>query len=789
MIMNNNNVRNGTRDFVCEPWLGSSSGGLFRGDDPLKYSTPLLLLHISLVSSLSSFFQALLRPLANVDFVTQIMAGIFLGPSVLGQNIELVRKLFNTRSLFIIESLEAISFMFISYISTAQVDMGVIKRGGKLAIINGFCLFLFPYTVGSMATTVITSNIRGSVAKCKPTQLHDVLTNEAIVYFQVAYSVLSNLKMLNSEPGRLALFSIMVANCFGWGFFLLLITFSSFLQHKYSQTTYLPTFTKVLLIVGIVVVCRPIFKWIVRRTPQGKKLKGSHLCIICVMLCTTTFLSESVGFPYIVGSVVLGLVTPKTPPLGTGLTNKIGCFCWAVLMPCYVLSIGNKVDFFAFAKRDVITLELLFFIINAAKFASIVIPSLYFNVPLSHATIVGFIVCIQGIYDVQIFKQLLNYKYISQEAFGIMVVTAMVHSTIFTAIVKNLHGWVQRKHITYRRQTVQHYEPNTTLKILTCYYHLETVPSILTILELSSSPSTASSLSVVSVNLEELDHHDVPLLIQHHSVHRDDPSVSSSRRDQISNAFKNFENGHLLQEDVSVECFTAVAPSKTMHEDVCALAFDKETDLIIIAVDHASAAERRLCRNVLAGSPCSVAILSVQGRLPDFKNVGTTMEKGSVRINLCAIFLGGADDRETLAFAVRLTNHPRVDLNVLKLVDSENVSQLNHVIERRLDFKAIEKFRQDTFNKHNVSLREVKIKEASDLVSLLRKEGNSCDLIMVGIRHEASFEMLQGLSVWSEKEELGEMGDLLVSRDLQLSASVLAVQQQLSSVVDERFMA
>ncbi|VVB12820.1 unnamed protein product [Arabis nemorensis] len=712
-------------------------------------------------------------------------AGIFLGPSALGQNIDLIKKLFSTRSFFIIESLEAISFMFISYISTAQVDVGVIKRGGKLAVINGLSLFLFPYVVATIASTVITSNIRGSVAKTTPAQLHDLLTNESIVYFQVAYSVLSNLKMLNSEPGRLALSSILVANCFGWGYFLILMTFNSFLHPKYSKATYLPTFTKVLLIVGIVVVCRPIFKWLVKRTHEGKKLKSLHLCIICIMLCTVTFLSQAVGFPYVVGSVVLGLVTPKTPPLGAGLTDKIGCFCWVVLMPCYVIGIGNKVDCFAFTGRDVITLELLFFTISAAKFASIVVPSLYFKVPLSHAAIVGFIVCIQGIYDVQIFKQLLNYKNISQEAFGIMVVSAMVHSIIFTAIVKNLYGWAQRKHIIYRRQTIQHYEPNNPLKILTSFYQHETVTSILTILELSSCPSSASSLSVVSVNLEELEHHNVPLLIQHQFDHKEDTSVSSNRRDQVSNAFKNFLKRHVLQENISVECYTAVAPSKTMHEDVCALAFDKETDLIIIGIDEGTAAERRLCRNVLNGSPCSVAILMDQGLLPDFKNT----KNSSMTINVCSIFLGGADDRETLAFAVRMTNHPCLNLNVLMLVEGKYVSQLNDVIERRHDFKAIEKFRQDTMNKHNVFLQEVMIKEASDLVTLLREEGNNYDLIMVGIRHEESFEVLQGLSVWSENEELGEIGDLLVSRDLKLTASVLAVQQQLSSVTEGSLMA
>lgn len=298
---------------------------------------------------------------------------------------------------------------------------------------------------------------------------------------------------------------------------------------------------------------------------------------------------------------------------------------------------------------------------------------------------------------------------ISQEAFGIMVASAMVHSTIFTAIVKNLYGWAQRKHITYRRQTVQHYEPNNPLKILTCFYQCETVPSILTVLELSSCPSSASSLSIVSVNLEELEHHNVPLLIQHQFDHNKDSSLSSNRRDQILKAFNNFRNRHVLQENVSMECFTAVAPRNTMHEDVCALAFDKDTDLIIIGIDDGTAAERRLCCNVLNGSPCSVAILLDQGRLPDFKNMGTTMKNGSMKINVCSIFLGGADDRETLAFAVRMTNHPSLNLTVLKLVDSVNVSQLNDVIERRLDFKAFEKFRQDTMNKHNVSLQEVRI--------------------------------------------------------------------------------
>lgn len=72
---------------------------------------------------------------------------------------------------------------------------------------------------------------------------------------------------------------------------------------------------------------------------------------------------------------------------------------------------------------------------------------------------------------------------------------------------------------------------------------------------------------------------------------------------------------------------------------------------------------------------------------------------------------------------------------------------------------------------------KVRIEEAVDLLELLRKEGDDFDLMMVGIRHEENLLMLEGLSEWSDMKELGEVGDLLISKDLELSVSVLAVQQ------------
>ena len=73
--------------------------------------------------------------------------------------------------------------------------------------------------------------------------------------------------------------------------------------------------------------------------------------------------------------------------------------------------------------------------------------------------------------------------------------------------------------------------------------------------------------------------------------------------------------------------------------------------------------------------------------------------------------------------------------------------------------------------------KKVRIEEAVELMELLRKEGDDFDVMMVGIRHEENLLMLEGLSEWSNMKELGELGDLLISKDLQLSVSVLALHQ------------
>lgn len=57
------------------------------------------------------------------------------------------------------------------------------------------------------------------------------------------------------------------------------------------------------------------------------------------------------------------------------------------------------------------------------------------------------------------------------------------------------------------------------------------------------------------------------------------------------------------------------------------------------------------------------------------------------------------------------------------------------------------------------------------------------DFIIVGRRNGVKSEMTAGLENWTEYTELGVIGDLLASPDMETKASILVVQQQQTKVL------
>lgn len=177
--------------------------------------------------------------------------------------------------------------------------------------------------------------------------------------------------------------------------------------------------------------------------------------------------------------------------------------------------------------------------------------------------------------------------------------------------------------------------------------------------------------------------------------------------------------------------------------------------------------------NVLDKAPCSVGVLVDRGTLS-----GTVSECGECFYDIGMVFVHGADDREALAYAMRMAENPNVSLTVVRLVDATKVRSGNYSVDQELDNEILNAYEMFRAGKKRHAYLQEAVENSVEMVNAIRALDICYDLILVGRRHEQESRLFVGTEWNVENPELGFIGDMLISSDTNCDVSVLAVQQQ-----------
>jgi hypothetical protein len=148
------------------------------------------------------------------------------------------------------------------------------------------------------------------------------------------------------------------------------------------------------------------------------------------------------------------------------------------------------------------------------------------------------------------------------------------------------------------------------------------------------------------------------------------------------------------------------------------------------------------------------------------------------------LFFGGPDDREALALAGRMTNHPAIEICVVRFMSmnsNSSISSVNsentEIRERHRDDYSLREFVQRS-SVAVIDYREHEVSNAEETVEVIRMvESEGKDLLLVGKgQGSVGSRLTAGMTEWSEFTELGVIGDLLASTDFGATSSVLIIQ-------------
>lgn len=369
-------------------------------------------------------------------------------------------------------------------------------------------------------------------------------------------------------------------------------------------------------------------------------------------------------------------------------------------------------------------------------------------------------------------------QYISQATYAFLIIYSLLNAGIVPVVLRRLYD-PKRKYVNYQKRNILHLETSSDLQVLTCLHRPENVSAAIAFLQLLSSPNLDYPIAVTVLYLVKLVGQINPVLI---SDNRKSKRLHTDSYIHTANlAFRKFMLEGL--KSVTVTTFTAFSHEKMMHEDICTLALDQTTSMIIVPsgrrwtldgmFESDDDAIRRVNLALLESAPCSIGILVDRGHFSRKGNDVTS--KKNYNIDVGVIFIGGKDDREALSLVKRMRHNPRVRVTVIRLLFRREIEPENW--EYILDNEGLKDFKI-AGEMNNVDYTERTMTSGAEVASIIQFLAHEYDLMVVGRDQGIASPNFLGLTEWVELPELGVIGDFFAAKELSSKVSVLVVQQQ-----------
>ncbi|CAA7025633.1 unnamed protein product [Microthlaspi erraticum] len=761
-----------------------------------NYMFPHVQMIFLIVTILWQFFHFFLKRLGMIRFTSHMLAGLFLSKSVFKED-SAERHFFATKDYkeTLFGLVGACSYMMFWFLMGVKMDLSLVRNTGRKAIAIGLSSVLLSITVCSFIFFVILRDL--GTKKGEPVfdffEIIMIYSVQCLSSFPVIGNLLFELRLQNSELGRLAMSSAVISD-FSTSILSAVLVFLKELRDEktrlgsifigdvsFGSRPLKSAATAVGFVCFAIYIFRPLMFFIIDRTPTGRPVKKMYIYWIIILVFGSAVLADWSKQSIFMGPFILGLAVPHGPPLGAAIVEKFEAAVFGTFLPFFVASSATELDtsIMLVSWTDFRSISIIVTISFVVKFGLTTLPAFFFGIPANDCFALSLLMSFKGIFELGAYAFAFQRGSMRPVTFTILSIYILLNSAIIPPILRRVYD-PSRIYAGYEKRNMLHMKPNSELRILSCIYQTDDIHPMINLLE-ATCPSRESPVASYVLHLMELVGGANPVFIDHRLQTRKSEHVSYNSENVIA-SFEQFHKEFFGS--VFVGTYTALSFPQTMHGDICMLALNNTTSLIILPFHQSWSADgsaivsdsnmiRRLNKSVLKLSPCSAGIFVHRGKRT-IKETATSFSSYKV----CMLFLGGKDDREALTLAKRMARDSRINITVVSLISTEQKANPTVDWDRMIDLEQLRDVKSNVLAGGDISFSEEVVNDASQTSNLLKRIANEYDLFIVGREKGRKSVFTLGLEEWSEFEELGVIGDLLASTDLNCKASVLVIQQQ-----------
>ncbi|MEJ0054240.1 MAG: cation:proton antiporter [Bacteroidota bacterium] len=303
-----------------------------------------LMVQLSVMLAFGRIMAEVARKFKQPAVVGEIIAGLILGPTILGTfSLDTFELLFpkTGASAIVLDGFTKVAVVMLLFIAGLEVDLRIVFQQGKQAFFSSIFGLIIPFALGFIIPYTFPSFFGDNGTDHLLFSLF-MGTAMAISALPVIVRIMMDLKLFKTRIGMLVVASAMVDDIIGWMIFSIILGLIGKGGHIAVGYTLLLTvgFAAFMLTIGRGLLNR-LLPWINKKLawPGGLLSLSLALCFLAAAF------TEYIGIHAVFGAFIVGIALGDSEHMSERAKEIVHQFINNIFAPLFFVAIGLKVNF------------------------------------------------------------------------------------------------------------------------------------------------------------------------------------------------------------------------------------------------------------------------------------------------------------------------------------------------------------------------------------------------------------------------------------------------------------
>jgi Kef-type K+ transport system membrane component KefB/nucleotide-binding universal stress UspA family protein len=394
-----------------------------------------LFLQVTLIVALGRVIGLAMSRLKQPQVIGEMLAGIMLGPSLLGWVAPGVYGyLFPHESWPFLEVLSQVGVVFFLFLVGLELDPKMMRAQGGAAVAISGASILAPFLLGAGLTLYLYPRLlAGPQAPRFVAAALFMGAAMSITAFPVLARILTERNLQRTRIGVLAITCAAFADVAAWCLLALVVAVVK--VENMVMAVWTLGFAA-LYVAAMFFLVRPFLKRLEIIYDRQGRLSQPIVSIIFLLVLISAYTTESIKIHALFGAFVMGCIMPKGTQFVRHLSEKLEDYTVVFLLPIFFAYAGlrTQIGLLNSAPMWFYTV-LIIAVATAGKFGGSTLAARAAGLPWREASAIGILMNTRGLMEIVIVSAGLELKVISPAVYTMMILMALVTTGMTTPIL------------------------------------------------------------------------------------------------------------------------------------------------------------------------------------------------------------------------------------------------------------------------------------------------------------------------------------------------------------------